>query len=542
MQHNMKLLSNHFVKWLKIVVILTTLMGQLNTVNAAKILGIFPHASESHFMLMRTFMLELAKRDHNITIFTSHRLDDRLDNLREIVVEPEFPFWKEVQEKSRTKDLQELSKISDEKLSKYLAEAGYSLMDYFLSNYQVKDILDTPPEQFDYDLIIVDLFYTEALLALGYYFRTPVVGIVSTDFANYMQRVQEIMVPAACLPYDLENYDISTGFWQRLNNIRQCKSRREAFIADHYGNQEKVIKKYLPQLQGNLPSIVELQGNLALLLVNDYYPLAIPKPLIPNIIPVGGLHIRAPRELPWHVRRFLDEARSSVVYINLGDEQLCSEIPKERLEVLMHVFHKREERFLWTCHDVKKLDGLPKNVMLNHLVPQTDILAHPHVNLFIMNGDLMGLQEAIIRHVPIVGIPLFDNELENVRTAEKLQFGVRIDYANFTEASLNWALDTMANKEFYVLNIRDISKIYRDRPLGGLASALFWLDYILRYGSQPLKTQGIGMPLGQMHLNDLMVYNFFMGLLVIASLVGIYFLALFLWRKRQTEKMFSKLN
>lgn len=288
---------------------------------------------------------------------------------------------------------------------------------------------------------------------------------------------------------------------------------------------------------------MELQANLALLFVNNYYPLATPRPLIPNIIPVGGLQIRPARELPVQIRRFLDEARSGVVYINLGDEQLCGEIPKDKLEVLFNVFKKREERFIWTCHDMpfQKKD-IPKNLFIQHLVSQTDILAHPHVNLFIMNGDLLGLQEAIVRHVPIVGIPLFQNEMENVMLAEKLLIGLRIDYSNLTEASLNWALESMIKKEFYVLNIRDVSKIYRDRPLGGLAHALFWLDYIVRYGSLPLKTQGVGMPQGQLHLNDLVIYNLMLAAVVLASLVCVYFLGMFLWKKRQTEKLFSKLN
>lgn len=39
--------------------------------------------------------MELSKRDHNITLYSSHRLDDRLDNLKENVIEPEFQFWKE---------------------------------------------------------------------------------------------------------------------------------------------------------------------------------------------------------------------------------------------------------------------------------------------------------------------------------------------------------------------------------------------------------------------------------------------------------------
>ncbi|XP_075168037.1 UDP-glycosyltransferase family 317 member A1 [Haematobia irritans] len=537
MQHNFKL--RYFQTWL--LMVLGFLITNYTT-NAAKILGIFPHASESHFMVMRTFMMELARREHNVTVYSSHRLDDRLDNLREIVIEPEFPFWKEVQDKAGVKSLQELGKLNDEKLTRYLAQAGSSLMDNFLENYQVKDLLNIQPDDFDYDLIVVDLFYTEALLALGYYFRTPVAAIVSKDFAEYMEIVQEMMVPAACFPYDLENYDVNLGFWQRLNNIKQCVNRRHSFREDHYGRQEKLIKKHFTQIQGPLPSVMDLQSNLALLLVNDYYPLATPRPLVPNIIHVGGLQVRAPRELPWHIRRFLDEARSGVVYINLGDEQLCGEIAQDKLEAFLHVFSKREERFLWTCHDIQKMDGLPKNVMLQHMVPQTDILAHPHVKIFIMNGDLLALQEAIVRHVPIVGVPLFKNELENVMMAEKLQIGLRIDYENLTETSLIWALESMAYKEFYVLNIRDTSKIYRDRPLGGLASALFWIDYVLKYGSQPLRTNGVGIPLGEMHFNDLIVYNFIVTIIVLSSLVGIYFLGAYVYRKRQTEKMFSKLN
>lgn len=293
---------------------------------------------------------------------------------------------------------------------------------------------------------------------------------------------------------------------------------------------------------GSLPTIMDLQSNLGLMLVNNYYPLAIAKPLLPNIIPVGGVHIRAPKELPFQIRRFLDDARSGAIYIYLGDEKLCADIPKDKLDVLLHTLGKRPERVLWTCHDIQKIEGLPKNIMIQHLVPQTDILAHPHIRLFIMNGDIMGLQETIVRHVPLLGLPLFQNEMDNVVLAEKLQIGIRVDYTNLTESSLNWALNTILHKEFYVLNIRDLSKVYRDRPLGGLANAIFWLDYLDRYGNGPLKTQGIGMPLNHLHLSDLRFYNYLMSFVVLGLLIALYFLAMFVWKKRQTDKMFSKLN
>lgn len=120
----------------------------------------------------------------------------------------------------------------------------------------MQDLLNISTEDFDYDLIVVDIFYTEALLALGYYFTCPVVGVVNTDFANYMQQVQEIMVPSPCLPYNLENYDKNLDYFQRLNNINLCLERRNSLINDHYGNQEKIIKKYFNQHKGKGSEII----------------------------------------------------------------------------------------------------------------------------------------------------------------------------------------------------------------------------------------------------------------------------------------------
>lgn len=111
----------------------------------------------------------------------------------------------------------------------------------------MQDLLKLTPNEFDYDLIIVDVFFTEALLALAYQFSVPVIGLVSTDFANYMEQIQDMMVPAACLPYELSSYDTDLNFWQRSNNIRSCMDRRESFIHDHYRQQEQVIKKHFQQ-------------------------------------------------------------------------------------------------------------------------------------------------------------------------------------------------------------------------------------------------------------------------------------------------------
>lgn len=137
-------------------------------------------------------------------------------------------------------------------------------MDYFFTNHQMQELLKISPDDFDYDIIIVDLFYSEALLALGYYFGAPVIGFVNTDFANYMEQIQDMMVPAACLPYDLENYDENLGYCQRLNNVKSCIGRRQSFIENHYGKQEKLIKKHFKHFQGMLSQIKVYKVNLCL--------------------------------------------------------------------------------------------------------------------------------------------------------------------------------------------------------------------------------------------------------------------------------------
>lgn len=50
------------------IIILYPISWNLGVVEGAKILGLFAHPSESHFAVMRSLMLELAKREHNVRI------------------------------------------------------------------------------------------------------------------------------------------------------------------------------------------------------------------------------------------------------------------------------------------------------------------------------------------------------------------------------------------------------------------------------------------------------------------------------------------
>lgn len=140
--------------------------------------------------------------------------------------------------------LEDLALLADHKLRSSLATVGAQALDHFLAQPPLQALLQLSTAEFDFDVIIIDYFYTEALLSLGYKHNKPTIAIVSTDFGNYMQAVQEAIVPVACSPIDFDHFTSELGFTDRLANIRECMGRRKQFHNEHYAAQDQLINKY----------------------------------------------------------------------------------------------------------------------------------------------------------------------------------------------------------------------------------------------------------------------------------------------------------
>lgn len=140
--------------------------------------------------------------------------------------------------------LEDLARLADHKLRGSLATVGAQALDHFLAQPPLQALLQLSSAEFDFDVIIIDYFYTEALLSLGYKHNKPTIAIVSTDFGNYMEAVQEAIVPTACSPIDFDHFTPGLGFADRLANIRECMGRRKQFHNEHYAAQDQLIHKY----------------------------------------------------------------------------------------------------------------------------------------------------------------------------------------------------------------------------------------------------------------------------------------------------------
>lgn len=180
---------------------------------------------------------------------------------------------------------------------------------------------------------------------------------------------------------------------------------------------------------------------------------------------------------------------------------------------------------------------MPNNVLTLKWLPQNDILAHPSIRLFISHCGLGGVAEARFYGVPILGIPLFGDQPENLRTIVKEGWAVALEFNDITDESLSQALNEILLNKAYRDVVRRSSVLYRDRPQSALDTAVFWIEYVLRHnGANHLQNEAVHLNFFQN--NSLDVFGFFFVVAVIAWKV-IEFSIIKVFRIVQNSKVFG---
>ena len=88
-------------------------------------------------------------------------------------------------------------------------------------------------------------------------------------------------------------------------------------------------------------------------------------------------------------------------------------VPDSRIQAFFDAFSKLPQRIIMKLDDISNNPHLkvPENVMLKPFVPQQDILAHKNLKLFITHCGMHGVMEAIYHAVPMVGMPVFVDQV-----------------------------------------------------------------------------------------------------------------------------------
>jgi len=128
-------------------------------------------------------------------------------------------------------------------------------------------------------------------------------------------------------------------------------------------------------------------------------------------IEIGGFHVKnETKPLPDDLREFIESAEHGVVYFSLGGNLRPSKMKEQKKRDILASLSKLKQKVIWKWDD-ETVEVDKSKFIVRKWLPQDDILAHPNVKLFVTHGGLLSCTESILRGTPIVGIPIFGDQL-----------------------------------------------------------------------------------------------------------------------------------
>ncbi|XP_055537533.1 UDP-glycosyltransferase UGT4-like [Wyeomyia smithii] len=466
-----------------------------DVVNSAKILCLFPTGSKSHVLGPQTLLKHLASRGHEVTMVSAFPLSKPVKNYRDVYVPIQSGF-----DTMMSKFMQGGSR----NMFRMMPVVAKISMDYN------NDTLNSP--QFQqlvreerFDLAILGYFMNGFIVGVGSLLKCPVVMYISAGFnqvVNFVGNPQEI----ASVPHLFLGNKNPMTFMDLVKN-----TLLSVFEAGFITYIESVTKSYyyynFPTEKG-FPTYEEAKLNISLMLCNAYFTQTVPRPMLPNVIEVGGLQIKSkPDPLPQDIQAWLDGAdEHGVIFLSFGSNLKSSSLREDKFEAIIGSLGKLKQRVIWKW-DTDQMPRKPANVLIGKWLPQDDILAHRNLKLFITHGGLGSITESMYHGVPIVGIPMFGDQDHNVAQVVEEGWGESVSFDNLTESALTGAIERVLGSERYTQKIQNMATLYKDRPQSALDLATFWVEYVVRHkGARHLHYQGADLNRWQRSLLDVLVF------------------------------------
>ncbi|XP_012875571.1 PREDICTED: UDP-glucuronosyltransferase 2B15-like isoform X1 [Dipodomys ordii] len=255
------------------------------------------------------------------------------------------------------------------------------------------------------------------------------------------------------------------------------------------------------EVLGQPTTLMETMSKAEIWLIRSYWDLEFPRPTLPNVDFVGGLHCKPAKPLPKEMEDFVQSSGDNgVVVFSLGS--MVGNITEETANEIASALAQVPQKVLWRFNG-KKPDTLGPNTRLYKWLPQNDLLGHPKTKAFITHGGANSIYEAIHHGIPMVGIPLFGEQHDNIAHMVAKGAAVQLDIRAISSKDLLRALEAVINNPVYKKNAMWLSTIHQDQPMNPLDRAVFWIEFVMRHkGAKHLRPLSHNLTWYQYHSLD----------------------------------------
>ncbi|XP_063775876.1 UDP-glucuronosyltransferase 2A2-like isoform X4 [Pseudophryne corroboree] len=278
-------------------------------------------------------------------------------------------------------------------------------------------------------------------------------------------------------------------------------------------------------------------GKAEMWLIRTYWDFEYPRPLLPNFEFVGGLHCKPAKPLPEEMEKIVESSgEHGIVVFSLGS--MVKNLTDERSNVIAAALSQLPQKVIWR-YSGKKPATLGENTVLYDWIPQNDLLGHAKTKAFITHGGTNGIYEAIYHGVPMVGIPLFADQPDNIIHMKTKGMAVMLDINKMQTQDLLDAVNTVLKNPTYKENAMRISRIHHDQPVKPLDRAVFWIEFVMRHkGAKHLRPASHELTWYQYHCLD--VIGFLLVCLFTVLYITVKILSFCCRKCRPTKKKQKK--
>ncbi|XP_045570329.1 UDP-glucuronosyltransferase isoform X2 [Salmo salar] len=362
--------------------------------------------------------------------------------------------------------------------------------------------LITSLEQQGFDAVLTDpLVPTGSLLArrLG----VPSVGLLRGIPCGLDLASAACPSPPSYVPRFFTKYTHSMSFPQRVGNV--LVSLVEPLLCRLlYWRFDQLANRFLGEDVG----VAEVLADTALWLLRYDFTLEFPRPLMPNMVLVGGINCHVRNPLPKELEQWVSGDHGFIVF-SLGS--MVASLPDDITLVFLQAFTLIPQKVLWR-YSGPVPGNIPDNVKMMKWIPQNDLLAHHGARAFLTHSGTHGLYEGVCHAVPMVMLPLFGDQPDNAQRLASKGVGVVLDINHITVETLLQALDEVVNNPRYKSSVLKLSAIHKDQPVDPLELSVYWTEFVMRHkGAAHLRAAAQDLNWFQYHSLDVI------GLLIVVA-------------------------
>ncbi|KAM6269834.1 UDP-glucuronosyltransferase 2A2-like isoform 2-T2 [Porphyrio hochstetteri] len=355
----------------------------------------------------------------------------------------------------------------------------------------------------NFDVLLADpLVPTGELVAekLG----IPFIYTFRFSIGNTVERLcGTLPAPPSYVPATLSRLTDRMSFLERLKNIFFYHSQDIVYHHFLWGRWDQ----YYSDVLGRPTTLCETMGKAEIWLIRTYWDFEFPRPFLPNFEFVGGLHCQPAKPLPEEMEEFVQSAgEHGIVVFSLGS--MVYNLTTEKSNLIARALSQIPQKVLWR-YKGEKPETLGSNTRIYDWIPQNDLLGHPLTKAFITHGGTNGIYEAIYHGIPMVGIPMFADQHDNVAHMRAKGAAVQLDFSTLKTEDLVDALNTVINNATYKENAVRLSMIHHDQPVKPLDRAVFWIEFVMRHkGAKHLRPAAHDLTWYQYHCLDVLAFLF----------------------------------